>query len=363
MRRAEARVDLGAIEANVLRLRRALRPGTELCAVVKADAYGHGMVPCARAALAAGATWLAVATADEAATLRAAGVQGPLLVVGALTAEELDTAVDARADIAVWSLDQLDRLGDRPARVHVKLDTGMGRLGTRDLAEADAVVAAAGDRLAGLWTHFATSDERGDAFLGEQLERFRAWAEPHKARRPGLLLHAANSAAVLRDPACHFDLVRCGVAIYGMDPFGADPAAVGLRPALELRSYVAAVKRVEPGQSAGYGRRFVAREPSWLATIPVGYGDGWRRALTNNADVVVGGERRPLVGTVSMDNVTVDLGPETDVRVGDPAVLLGDGVSAEEIARRLGTINYEVTTGLTARVPRVHHRGGEPADR
>jgi alanine racemase len=363
VRRAEARVDLAAVEANCRRLRAATGDRARLCAVVKADAYGHGAVACARAAQAGGASWLAVATAGEAAQLRAGGVEGPLLVMGALTDDELGVAVDARADISAWSVDLIERLGDRPARVHVKLDTGMGRLGTRDPAEADAVIAAAGDRVAGLWTHFATADERGDRFLGEQLERFRAWALPHRRRRPELLLHAANSAATLRDPATHFDLVRCGIAVYGLDPFGADPAAEGLRPALELGSYVAEVKRCEPGESAGYGRRFVAGEPTWLATLPIGYGDGWRRGLTNDADVVIRGRRFPSVGTVSMDNITVDLGPQTDVRRGDPATLIGAGILAEEVARRLGTINYEVTTGLLPRVTRVHHRDGEPAER
>ncbi|HEU4657310.1 MAG TPA: alanine racemase [Capillimicrobium sp.] len=362
MRRAEARVDLAAVEANCARLLAAVADGTQLCVVVKAEAYGHGALACARAAQAAGATWLAVATADEAAALRAGGIEGPLLVLGALTDEELEVAIAARADVGAWSPAFVAKVAGR-ARIHVKLDTGMGRLGTRDVAEADATVDAAGEALAGLWTHFATADERGDAFFGEQLERFRAWALPHKARRPELLLHAANSAATLRDPASHFDLVRCGIAVYGMDPFGADPAAEGLRPALELRSYVAEVKRCEPGQSAGYGRRFVATRPTWIATLPIGYGDGWRRALTNDADVIIRGRRHPSVGTVSMDNITVDLGPETDVRRGDPAVLVGEGILAEEVARRMGTINYEVTTGLLARVPRVHHRGGEAAGR
>jgi alanine racemase len=240
----------------------------------------------------------------------------------------------------------------------------MGRLGTRDPAEADAVAAEAeaadGVALAGLMTHFATADERGDAFLGEQLARFLAWASAWRARRPGLVLHAANSAATLREPAARLDLVRCGIALYGMDPFGEDPAAHGLEPALELRSYVADVKACAPGESAGYGRRFVAARPTTIATLPIGYGDGWRRGLTNDADVVLRGRRHPLVGTVSMDNITVDLGPETEVVPGDEAVLLGEGVLAEEVARRLGTINYEVTCALTARVPRLHHRDGRP---
>jgi alanine racemase len=363
MARAQARVDLAAVAANCRRLRHALTGGAELCAVVKADGYGHGAVACASAALEAGASWLAVATASEAAELRAGGIGAPrILVVGALTDEELEVAVDARADVAAWSPHFVEKIAGR-ARIHVKLDTGMGRLGTRDPAEADATIAAAGDHLAGLWTHFATADERGDTFFGEQLDRFRAWAVPHKERRPDLLLHAANSAATLRDPAAHFDLVRCGVAIYGLDPFGEDPAAEGLRPALELRSYVAELKPIAAGESTGYGRRFVASAPTTIATLPIGYGDGWRRALTNNADVVIGGRRYPLVGTVSMDNVTADVGADPEVGRGDEAVLIGDGILAEEIARRMETINYEVTCGLLPRVPRVYHRDGAVAER
>jgi alanine racemase len=173
-------------------------------------------------------------------------------------------------------------------------------------------------------------------------------------------VHAANSAAALRDPASHFDMVRCGIAIYGMDPFHEHPAAHGLEPALSLHSWVAAVRRFEPGDSAGYGRRWTAGEQSWVATVPIGYGDGWRRGLTNDCDVLIGGRRHPLVGAVSMDNVTVALGPETDVKVGDPVVLIGaqgeERILAEEVARRLGTINYEITTGLLPRVRREHVR-------
>ena len=237
--------------------------------------------------------------------------------------------------------------------MHVKLDTGMGRLGTRDPDEASRVVQAAGDRIAGLMTHFATADEDDPAFLEEQLHRFERWI----ARHPGVPVHAANSAATLREPAARFDLVRCGIAVYGMDPFHRDPADHGLEPALELVSYVAEVKRARPGESAGYGRRFVAERETWLGTLPIGYGDGVRRALTNNADVLVDGRRVPLVGTVSMDNITVDLGDEPVPR-GTEAVLIGarggERILAEEVAERLGTINYEVTCGISARVPREY---------
>ena len=372
--RALARVNLAAIERNCRRLGRELRGGAQLAAVVKADGYGHGALPCARAALAGGASWLAVATAREAGELRAGGIEAPLLVMGALSRSELEVAVAAGADVVAWREPFLDALAahgspDRPVRVHVKLDSGMGRLGTRDPGEADRVAEAVdaedGLELAGAMTHFATADDPEDGgFLASQLERFTPWAQALKRRHPEVLVHAANSAATLREAGAHFDLVRCGIAVYGMDPFHADPEQRSLEPALELCSYVADVKSCPAGASAGYGRRFVAEADTVLGVLPIGYGDGVRRALTNNADVLVGGRRRPLVGTVSMDNVTVDLGPDPGVGPGEPAVLIGaqgpERITAEELARRLGTINYEITCGLSPRVPRVHHRDGQP---
>jgi len=360
VKRAVARVNLAAVQRNCARLRDALTGGAELCAVVKADGYGHGAAPCAEAALAGGATWIAVAAASEAAHLRAVGIAAPLLVMGALTPAEVDVAAAAHADVVTWDEPFVAVLAGRRLRVHVKLDTGMGRLGTRDLDQARRAVAAIdeaeGLELGGVMTHFATADEMGDAFLGEQLAAFKPFAQEVKEWHPSIVAHAANSAATLREPRSHFDLVRCGVAVYGLDPFQRDPGEQGLEPALTLRSYVAAVKPAAPGESAGYGRRWTAGEPTRLATIPIGYGDGVRRALTNNADVVIRGRRYPVAGTVSMDNITVDLGPDADVRPYDEAVLIGDGVSAEEWARRLDTINYEVTCGLTARVEREYHR-------
>ena len=360
--RAVARVRPRAIEHNCALLRDRLGDA-ELCAVVKANGYGHGAEAAARAALAGGATWLAVATADEARDLRTSGIEAPVLVMGALTRADLDTALDARADVVAWTRELVEAAASRAsARVHVKLDSGMGRLGTKDPAEAsslcDLVAATDGLELAGLMTHFATADEPGDDHFPAQLAAFRALVDDVRAAHPGVTVHAANSAAVLREPAAHFDMARCGIAIYGLDPFGNDPADHGLEPALALESYVAAVKRFDPGDSAGYGRTWRAREATCVAVLPVGYGDGWRRGLSNHADVLIRGRRHPLVGTVSMDNVTVDLGPETDVEPGDAAVLIGsqggERILAEEVARRLGSINYEVTTGLLPRAVRVY---------
>jgi alanine racemase len=365
MERATARIDHDAVRANCARLKAELGEA-ELCAVVKADGYGHGADACANAALAGGATRLAVATAAEAEQLGRRFQHVPLLTMGALTEEEVDGVISAGSELALWREDSRRLIADRarahghPARVHVKYDTGMGRLGNRDADEVlELVHACAADpdlELAGFWTHFATADELDSDFFDEQLERFGMLAATVKEHHPGVLVHAANSAAVLRDRRSHFEMARCGVAIYGLDPFQRDPAEQGLRPALTLRSYVADVKRFGAGAGVGYGRKWKAPVDTWVGVIPIGYGDGIRRALTNNADVLVRGRRHPLVGTVSMDNITIELGPETEVEPGDEAVLVGgqgeEQILAEEVAARLETINYEVTCAISPRVPR-----------
>jgi len=372
MKRAVARIDLGAIEHNCALLAELVGPGVELCAVVKADGYGHGMVPAAKAAVRGGATALAVATASEAAELRAALPDARILMVGALSRAEADVALQAGSEVAMWRegfraflSERARTLGVRP-RVHVKYDTGMGRLGDSDpdavLALCDAVAADEHLELAGFWTHFATADELGDEYFPRQLAAFTALAERVRASHPQVTVHAANSAAVFREPASHFDMVRCGIAVYGLDPFGVDPAEHGLRPALELRSYVADVKLFPAGASAGYGRSWRAPRDTYVGVVPIGYGDGWRRGLSNRVDVLIGGRRYPVSGTISMDNLTVDLGPQTTVRPGDEVVLIGrqgeEVQSAEDVARVLGTINYEITCGISARVPR-EYVGGE----
>jgi alanine racemase len=363
--RATARIDYGAVAANCARLKAALGEA-ELCAVVKADGYGHGADECAAAALDGGATRLAVATAGEAEKVGRRFQHVPLLTMGALTAEEVEAVISAGSELTLWREDFRQLLAGRArahghrARVHVKYDSGMGRLGSRDAGEVlELARACAADpdlELAGIWTHFATADELGSPYFDQQLDRFEAVARAVKAEHPEAIVHAANSAAVLRDRRSHFEMARCGVAIYGLDPFQRDPAEQGLRPALTLRSHVADVKRFPAGASAGYGRRWKAPHDTWVGVIPLGYGDGVRRALTNNADVLVRGRRRPLVGTVSMDNITIDLGPETEVEPGDEAVLIGrqgeEQILAEEVAQRLETINYEVTCAISQRVPR-----------
>jgi alanine racemase len=364
--RALAIVDVGAVERNCRMLNERVGQGTELCAVVKANGYGHGAAACAAAAMRGGATRLAIAAAPEAHELRLHFPDVPILVMGALTEEELRTALAARAEVTIWR-EGFRKLCSRvagelgqTAAVHVKLDSGMGRLGERDpVTLIELARACASDNvleLAGVWTHFATADEPGDEYLAEQLAAFRPVADAVREIAPACTVHAANSAATLRDPATHFDMVRCGIAIYGLDPFQQDPAEHGLEPALELRSYVADVKRFERGASAGYGRTWRAPVDTWVGVLPIGYGDGIRRGLSNNGETLIGGRRYPLVGTVSMDNVTIDLGPDTHVESGAPAVFIGqqgsERILAEEMATRLATINYEVTCGISQRVPR-----------
>jgi alanine racemase len=366
-RRAVARVDLGAVRHNAALLAHAAG-GARLMAVVKADGYGHGAVPCARAALEGGASALAVAAAVEAAELRDAGIRAPILVMGPLCGDEWAAAAAAGAEVTVWTPDAVERAAaagaqaGRPARIHLKLDTGMGRLGARpeDVAALADAAAAAPVEVAGLMTHFATADERdgpNGGFMAEQLVRFRAAVAALRPRFPGAVVHAANSAATLRDPAAAFDMVRCGIALYGCSPFGDDPAAHGLRPAMSLVSYLGSVKTALSRESVGYGRTWRAARGTRIGLVPVGYGDGYARG-TSGGQALVAGRRVPIVGTISMDQLTLDLGPGATERVGEEAVLLGaqggERITAEELASWRGTISYEVTCAVGARVPRAY---------
>jgi alanine racemase len=364
-----ARISTVAIEGNCRAIIDQLADGSELCAVVKADAYGHGAAEVARAALRGGATRFAVATAGEAEEILAVVPEAgdvPLIVLGAMSPDELARAAAIDAEVGVWTkgfLDACKAIGaerGKPLRVHVKHDTGMGRLGETDQAMVSELLSSAARdedlELAGLWTHFATADEIGDPYLEEQMERFSDSVAIARSLQPGCLVHAANSGATLSEPGSHFDFVRCGIAIYGLSPYGDDPRALGLEPALSLVSRIGAIKELQAGDSVGYGRKWTADSPTKVAICPVGYGDGYRRAFGGLADVLVGGSRAPVIGAVSMDNIAIDLGPDSKVEVGDEVVLLGnqgdDEITAQELADHLGTINYEVTVGIGQRVPR-----------
>ena len=328
MHRSELTVDLGAVRRNARALLRAL-DGSQLWAVVKADAYGHGAVDVAGAVLDEGAGALCVATVAEGLELRAEFSLARILVMGPTSSSrEIAEARDARLELAVWG----DELPEG-VRVHVKLDTGMGRWGLSELP-------ALGTEVVGLMTHLATADS-DPAFAEQQLERFRAATEPYDE----LMRHAANSAGALRLPAARFDAARCGVALYGLSPFGEDPAADGLEPAFSWRSYLAQVKQLQAGESTGYRRAFVAERPTWIGIVPVGYADGFRRDLTGT-EVRVGGEPRRVVGVISMDAFAVEL--EREEPVGAPVTILGHGVLAEAHARVAETINYELTSRINA---------------
>jgi alanine racemase len=323
--RSEITVDLAALRQNVRTLVRVL-DRAELWAVVKADGYGHGAADCGRAALEAGATVLCVATVPEALVLRDALPAVRLLVLGPTWPHELTLARQARLELVVSH-------GNVPGgiRAHLKLDTGMGRWGFSELPRPATNVV-------GLMTHLATADS-DPAFAREQLERFQAATEAF----PGLTKHAANSAAALRLPESRLDAARCGIALYGLSPFGTDAFDDGLVPALSWQTELAAVRRLLPGESTGYGRRFVATEETWLGILPVGYADGFRRDLSGT-HVLVDGARSEVVGAVSMDATAVRLDRER--RIGTPVTLVGPGLPLEEHARVAGSITYELATQI-----------------
>ena len=330
MRRSEITIDLAALRRNVERMREAAGPA-QLWAVVKGDAYGHGMTDAARASLEAGAAALCVVTAQEGEALRALFPDTRVVVMGPLADGEDELARAARLEVAVSS----PRI-PKGVDVHLKVDTGMGRWGM----SAQDASSVPRDRVVGLMSHLATADEDDLSFAQEQVERFAAIARSFA----GVPAHVANSAAALALPEARFDAVRSGIALYGLSPFGRDPAEHGLTPVLSWRSYVAVVKALAPGESAGYGRRFVASARTRIGIVPVGYADGFRRGLTGT-EILVAGTRRPVLGTISMDALAVALEDEEE---GAPVTLIGDGVLAEEHARRLGTINYELTSGIRA---------------
>lgn len=358
-------IDPAAIAANVRRLA-ARAGGAEVWAVVKADGYGHGAVIAARAAVAGGATRLCVATLAEAAEVRSALADVPLIVLSPLAPGEEAACRDLGRCAAVVSTPEgWERVRDLPdLDVHVKVDTGMGRWGldpAAALAVGRAIVAGPRpERLQGLMSHLATADEDDPAFVDRQADAFRALA----ADFPPCPRHLANSAATLRFPELAFDAVRPGIAIYGLDPMNVDAAAHDLQPALRWTSVVRGIRDLAPGASSGYGRRLIADRPCRVALVPLGYADGYPRTLSGIADALIGGRRCRIAATVSMDQLGVLLPDDLAVAVGDPVVLIGaDGgerITAEELARGCGTIAYEITCRIRSRPTRAERREVTP---
>jgi len=370
--RTRALVDTDAIRGNVAVLVERAR-GAQVMAVVKADAYGHGLLPSSHAAVAGGASWLGVAFVEEALALRAAGLRTPVLAWLYSPQEDLAPAVAAGIDLGVHDVSQLVRMQvaaaavGRTARVQLKVDTGLSRGGATteqwpDLCEAAAKAEADGAlQVTGLWSHFAFADGGPDHEVN--LAQAAVFAQALEvADRAGLrpeVRHLANSAATLTAPATHYDLVRPGLAVYGLSPVPqlGRPAEFGLRPAMSLRSTVALVKRVPAGAGVSYRHRYTTSRETTLALVPLGYADGVPRSATNTVEVLLGGRRRRIAGTVCMDQFVLDVGAD-EVAAGDEVVLFGPGddgePTAQEWADALGTIDYEIVSRVGARVPREH---------
>ncbi|MFJ6564857.1 alanine racemase [Streptomyces sp. NPDC091412] len=372
--RARAEIDLAAVRANVRALRGRVS-GAAVMAVVKSDAYGHGAVPCARAAVEAGATWLGTATPEEAFALRAAGLspaQARIMCWLWTPGGPWREAIEADLDMSVsdmWALAEVReaaRQAGRPARVQLKADTGLGRNGCQPadwpelVAEALRAEAEGLVRVTGLWSHFACADEPGHPSIAAQLGLFREMTAHAEQRglRPEVR-HIANSPAALTLPEAHFDLVRAGIAVYGVSPSAelGTPADFGLRPAMTLSASLALVKHVPGGHGISYGHHYVTPGETTLGLVPVGYADGIPRHASGTGPVLVGGKWRTVAGRVAMDQFVVDLGGD-EPEIGSEAVLFGPGdrgePTAEDWAQAAGTIAYEIVTRIGTRVPRVY---------
>jgi alanine racemase len=371
-----AEINLDAIAHNVKAYKNHVGPDVEVMAVVKANAYGHGAAPVAKAALEAGAARLAVHRLHEAVELRKAGLTAPILIMGYTPPEAAEAVVRWRLTPSLITLEFAQALSEKastgsdPVPVHIKMDSGMSRYGLMPPEVPDfarAVRELPGLVLEGLFTHFATADALDQTYMRRQLAEFNAVIIA--LRIAGIeipLTHAANSAAAMTLPESHFDAVRIGVAMYGLHPSNEWPPVFPIQPALCLKSSVCRVFDLPAGAGISYGRTFVTEKPIKAALVPVGYGDGYHRVLSNKAEVLIHGRRAPIRGRVCMDQFVVEVTHIPQVRIGDEVVLVGaqDGavINSEEVARLAGTINYEITTALLPRVPRFYFSGRELVD-
>ncbi|WP_177505116.1 alanine racemase [Anaerosinus sp.] len=360
-----AQIDLSAIRHNVKLIKSRIKNNAKMCAVVKADAYGHGAIAVAKEAVAAGADYLAVAILDEALELRNAGFKEPILILGFTPDRQTQQLVEYDIEQAVFTLQAAEALSKeavrqgKRARVHIKVDTGMHRIGIQPNqagAFAEAIAALPGVEIVGLFSHFAKSDYEDKTFACEQLEKFNQAIADIEQRGINIpLKHIANSAAILEMPQAHFDMVRAGVILYGLWPSDEVKHSTDLRPVMKLIAKVAYVKELETGNGISYGQIFRTKRKSLIATLPIGYADGWSRLLTGKAKVLIHHQLAPVVGKICMDQCMVDVTDIAGVKQGDIVILFGDGkLSADEIANWLGTINYEVVCMVSKRVPRVY---------
>ncbi|HET7710579.1 MAG TPA: alanine racemase [Thermoanaerobaculia bacterium] len=362
-----AEIDLGSFTRNIDHVVSSLPAGSRLIAVLKADAYGHGAVEVARTCREDRVAMIATALLEEALELRRAGIALPLLVLGPLDVHGIRTAAAARITVGVPGPETLSAAcsaaRDLEVRIHLKLDSGMGRMGLTAVelpAAVEMIRSAPGLSLDAIYTHYANADSVDDPYTGAQDERFRAMLTELRAGGVDAPLHhSANSAAVLRGHVTPGDFVRAGIALYGGDPLG---GGTSLEPVMRWRTEIARLKTLPSGHAIGYGTTFHTKRPSRIATLPVGYADGYNRLHSNRGEVLVRGRRAPVVGRVSMDLVTIDVTDVPGVAVGDEVMLLGpqgdDRITAEEVAARIGTINYEVFCSVSARVPRIYRGEG-----
>lgn len=367
MRATHAEVDLSAIQYNLSQIANRVGPNVRILGVVKANAYGHGLVPVTKAVLEAGASYLGVAIPDEAMELRR-HIQTPILVFSPPFDNSLESYVRFDLDATItsvetaYALNAVARSAGKKARVQIKIDTGMGRIGFLPDVALDAVRAVANlDSLeiVGVYSHFATSDESNKEFARRQLLSFKKLVSEIKGLGlKSILFHIANSGAILDMPDTYFDMVRPGIMTYGYYPSLETSESVDIKPALSLKSGIALIKTVKLGTSVSYGRKYFTKKETRIAVIPVGYGDGFTRLLTGKASVLIKGKKYPVVGTITMDHIMVDVGSDFEVQQGDEVVLIGrsgqESITAWDLASRLGTIPYEVLCMLNNRVPRIY---------
>ncbi len=363
-----ALISVPAFRNNLGVVRSHVGPDVKIMAIVKANAYGHGAVRLAGEAIAAGADYLGVARVHEGLEIRAAGISDPALVFEVVPHGAEEAALKAGLELTVVHVESAGRISGAAsalgmtARVHVKVDTGMGRLGMSDRQAAGIIESIARlphVAIAGVYSHFATSDSKDPSFAREQLERFAGVLEELARRKIQTgIRHMANSGAILTMPEASFDMVRPGIMLYGYPPRRGMESRAPLMPVMALESTVSMLKTVDEKTSISYGRRYFTRTASSIATIPIGYADGFVRLLTNRADALINGRRYPIVGTVCMDHVMADVGQHSDVREGDRVTLIGrqggESIDSWDIAEKIGTIPYEVTCLVTPRVPRIY---------
>ncbi len=364
-----AEIDLSASMYNMRRIRSLLAPNVKVLAIVKAEAYGHGMAAIARVAERAGASMLGFASLSEALTLNDEVRSLPRLVVGWTPGWLAESAIQNDVTCMVCDLETAGEFAraaqavGKPARVHVKVDTGMHRLGFMPDEAADAIARIAsmeGLVLEGVFTHFAKADEADPAYTHRQFEKFKQILCEVEARHIQIpIKHCANSPTILRFPQMHLDMVRPGIILHGLDPSDDVPCPSDFKPVLTLKTMIASVKVLSPGSAVSYGGTYITRGYEQIAVIPIGYADGFRRKPNNWGEVLVHGQRAPIVGRVCMDQCMINVTHIPEVKMGDEVVLIGeqghDRIRAEDVAVKLGTNNYEVTTMVMARVPRLYH--------